>query len=143
MHRLVRCITCAPEWVHLIAHKLYLEKANFYKQYLSHIALQDLSETERFLKGPVYVGLWSTQDHRKSLGGFSLSETERHLGVVEESASLSMSWFPENIVLTQARYPQSKKSLGGSEQQKKICCLGLKLGNPHQPLHSTMSLLVL
>lgn len=72
VHRLVRCITCAPEWVHLIAHKLYLEKANFYKQYLSHIALQDLSETESFLKGPIYVGLWSTQDHRKSLGRIHL-----------------------------------------------------------------------
>lgn len=89
--------------------------------------------------------MWDCGAHKitgRAWGGFSLSETERHLGVVEESASLNMSWFPENIVLTQARYPQSKKSLGGSEQQKKICCLGLKLGNPHQPLHSTMSLLV-
>lgn len=68
VHRLVRCITFAPEWVHLIAHKLYLEKSYFYKQYLSHIALQNLSEREHFPKGSVYMGLWSTQDHRKGLG---------------------------------------------------------------------------
>lgn len=64
VHRLVRCITCA--------HKLYLEKSYFYKQYLSHIALQDLSEREHFPKGSVYVGLWSTQDHRKGLGNILL-----------------------------------------------------------------------
>lgn len=61
VHRLVR-------WVHLIAHKLYLEKSYFYKQYLSHIAFQNLSEREHFPKGSVYMGLWSTQDHRKGLG---------------------------------------------------------------------------
>lgn len=90
--------------------------------------------------------MWDCGAHKitgRAWGGFSLSGTERHhLGVVGESTSLSMSWFPENIVLTQAMYPQSKKSLGGSEQQKINCGLGLKLGNPHQPLHSTMSLLV-